>query len=436
MKSKFAPAALLAALASVGLSTASTNAQAADLLEVYQLAQQSDASYQAARYQLDAAREILPQARAALLPQVSASANAAINDTNNDGRGMYDSRTLSLSLVQPLYNQASFAGYSQAKLTLAQAEATFATAEQDLLLRVADRYFNVLRTLDNLQFAQSEKEAIARQLDQAERRFEVGLIAITDVKEAQAQYDLAVAREIAAQNSVATAREALYVTTGERVDTLDRLSEEAPLDTPQPADVEAWVEIAEDNNLSLAAARLAVRIAEEQISVNKAGHYPTLNLIGSYNNTESDGNSGDSESGSLMLKLDVPLYSGGGTSAAVRQARANALVAGQQAELQRRSTEQTARSAYLSVQSDISSVTALKQALVSTQVAADATQAGFDVGTRTAVEVLAALRNTYSAQANYRSGRYDYLLDRLRLQQAAGTLSLEDLESINSWLVP
>ncbi len=424
---------LSAALASAILSPL---AAAADLLDVYRLAQTNDASYQIARHQLDAARQALPQARSALGPQVGVSASVGFNDNNDDGRDTYRSDSVGISLTQPLYDRGARSNVQRADLSVSRAEADFSAAGQALMLRVAERYFGVLRAQNNLQFARSEKEAIARQLEQAERRFEVGLIAVTDVKEAQAQYDLAVAQEIAAQNSLASAREVLHLTTGEPVGELATLREDSPLPPPVPEDIDAWVETAQNNSLSLRAAQLAAREAARAVEISRSGRYPNVDLVASYNNVNSENPFSDGEGGAIAVQLNYSLYNAGSVDSQVAQALANASLASQQAELQRRSAVQQARDAYLSVLADISRARALKQALISTQVAAEATQAGFEVGTRTAVEVLAALRNTYRAQADYFGSRYDYLLDRLRLLQAAGTLVEVDLAQIDDWLQP
>jgi len=428
--SLFAAALLLASAALPSVTPA------ADLLEVYRLAQANDASYQIARYQLDAARQAAPQARSALGPQVGLSAEVGLSENNDDGRGSLRSDSVGISLTQPLYDRGARRDVQRADLTVSRAEADFSAAGQDLMLRVAERYFAVLHAQDSLQFARSEKEAIARQLDQAERRFEVGLIAVTDVKEAQAQYDLAVAREITAENTLASAREVLHLTTGEPVGELAPLREDSPLPPPVPEDIDAWVQTAQNNSLALRAARLAAREAAQVVEISRSGRYPNLDLVASYAKVDSENPFSDGEGGSLSLRLSYSLYNAGSVDSQVARALANARVADEQAELQRRRAVQQARDAYLSLLADISRAGALKQALISTQVAAEATQAGFEVGTRTAVEVLAALRNTYRAQADYLGSRYDYLLDRLRLLQAAGTLGGGDLAKIDNWLQP
>ena len=421
-------------LALISLSFAA-QVQAEDLMDIYRSALENDPQFLAAQYQQQASLEGRQQARSQLLPQVGLSGNIARTESDGDGRGFYHSDSISLSLTQTIYNKADYIGLSQADMRSEQARLEYAGSRQDLILRAAESYFAVLAASDNLEFARSEKNAIARQLEQAERRFEVGLIAITDVKEAQARHDLAIAQEIASENRLANAREAMRVLTGSDATNLRALNESSPLDPPVPGDSEAWVNMASENSLSLSSARLAVEIARESIALQRAARYPDTELVGSYTDSHSDGLMGDSRTTQLRVQVSVPLYAGGAISSRVREARANFEVARQQYETNRRSVEQQTRNAYRNVLAGISRAQALKQALVSTQSGAEATEAGFEVGTRTAVEVLTALRETYSAQADYSSARYDYILELLRLRQAAGVLDVSDLEQVNQWLV-
>ncbi|MCB1754940.1 MAG: TolC family outer membrane protein [Gammaproteobacteria bacterium] len=411
-------------------------AQAENLLDVYHLALKNDAQFRSASYQYESALETRKQARAAFLPQIQAGGTSGLNDVNDDRNETYNSNRLSLSLNQSIYSRANRIVSKQADLTIAQAQAELTAAEQDLIFRSASVYFGVLAAEENLIFAQSEKKAIEQQLEQAERRFEVGLIAITDVKEAQAAYDLAVAEEIAAENNLANAREALRVVTGQNVENYQPLGEEAPLIKPDPQEVEMWVNTAETQNLSLHVAEYSAEIANQQIEAARSGHFPTLSAGASYANTSQDGGTGDSEIGALQLQLDVPIYSGGLVSSQTRQAKSQAKLAAEQYELTRRNVAQQTRNAYRGVLAGISRVIALERALQSTQIAAEATETGFEVGTRTAVEVLQSLRDVFRARANYSSARYDYILNTLALKQAAGILELTDLEAINGWLTP
>ncbi len=323
---------------------------------------------------------------------------------------------------------------SQADLRIVQADAEYASARQSLLLRSAERYFSILAARDNLEFTGSEKNAIKRQLEQAERRFEVGLIAITDVKEAQAQYDLAVAEEIAAENQLATANEAMRVLTGDYQRALLSLDDKSPLVAPTPENIEAWVGIANENNLQLRIARIDTEITKKSIALERAARLPDTSLIGSYINRHDDGLLGDSELTQIRIQVSVPLYTGGLVGSRVREANANFELARLQQDSERRSTEQQTRDAYRNVRAGISRINALKRALISTQSAAEATEAGFDVGTRTAVEVLISLRGVFRARADHAAARYNYILNSLRLRQAVGTLSVSDIEKVNSLL--
>lgn len=422
---------------SAALSTAVSGfARAENLLDVYQLALKNDAQFRGVTYNYESSLETRVQAKAAFLPQVQAQGSAGMNDINDDRNDTYSSNTFTLSLNQSIYNRATQIVSKQADLGIAQAQAELTSADQDLIFRTANVYFGVLSAQENLVFAQSEKKAIEQQLEQANRRFEVGLIAITDVKEAQAAYDLAVAEEIAAENALANAREALRVVTNRGIENYSTLIDNAPLIKPEPEDIESWVNTAETSNLSLRVAEYSAEIANQQIEAARSGHYPTLGAGASYVKTQRDGGTGDSEFGSMQLQLDVPIYSGGLISSQTRQAKSQAKFAAEQYELTRRNVAQQTRNSYNGVLAGISRVKALERALQSTQIAAEATETGFEVGTRTAVEVLQSLRDVYRARANYSSARYDYILNTLALKQAAGILGLEDLEAVNSWLNP
>ncbi|MEM7293834.1 MAG: TolC family outer membrane protein [Pseudomonadota bacterium] len=425
---------LLLAVACLALCTARTGLAANDLLATYRAALQNDPVFQAAEYARLASVEVRPQAESAQLPQITLDANIARNDVNDDQRGNFHSDSLGVTVTQSIYRRSTGINLTLADLQIEQARLEYVAAQQSLVLRSAENYFAVLAADDTLQFARSEKSAIERQLEQTNRRYEVGLIAITDVKEAQARFDLAVAQEIAAENQLAAAREAMRVLTGTAPEDLTPLREDAELPAPSPPRAEAWVEIARESNIALQVARLDSELAREAIGLERTAGEPTADLIGNYTNSHNDGFAGDSESGQIRLQLTVPLYTGGLVNSRVRQARANFELTKQQHFSAQRTAEQQTRDAYRNVIAGISRANALKQALLSTQSGAEATQSGFDVGTRTAVEVLAALRETYSAQADYSRARYDVILDSLRLKQAAGTLSLEDLETINPWL--
>lgn len=407
----------------------------ADLKYVYEQARQYDAEYSAAQFELDAARQRIPVARSTFLPQMALGGEAGISTLADDGEGPYGETVLSLSLSQTLFNRANGKLLEQAEQSVVQAEAQYLALGQTLILRVATAYFDVLRAEANLEFSQSELEAISRQLEQAERRFDVGLVPVTDVRSAQAQRDLAVAQEIAATNQLSTAREALLLITGENPDQLSVPGDDLPLLPPSPANLDAWVELAMDQNLELVIARLANDSTHTQIDIERASRYPTLDLIGSAasSTTERVGQN-DTDIAEIKLQLQLPLLTGGLVKAQVAQAQALARSSDEQLLAQERATVQQTRDGYRGVQATISRVRALRQALVSTQKAAEATEAGFRAGTRTSVEVLQALRDTFSARSDYAGARYDYIINSLSLKAAAGTLSESDIDSVNKFL--
>ena len=418
------------------LSVIYGTAGAESLMEVYDLARDNDAQYRVFTYNYEATLENRNQSRAAYLPSVNATGTAGMIEIVDDRQGPYETTELSLSLNQLLFSRTAQVATKQADLTIAQAQAQLTAAEQDLIFRAASAYFGVLAARENLVFAESERKAIEQQLEQANRRFEVGLIAVTDVKEAQAAYDLSVAAEIVAENDLANAREALRVMTGKEISDYLVLADDAPLIRPEPENVDEWVRTAETSNLTLRVAEYDAELANKAIDEARAGHYPTLGAGAVYTDTHRNGGTGDAEVANIALQLDVPIYSGGLVSSQTRQAKSLARAAAEQYELTRRSTAQAARNAYRGVLASISQVQALEQALQSTQTAAEATQTGFEVGTRTAVDVLGALRDTYQARANYSSARYNYIINSLGLKQAAGILAPVDLEAVNNWLRP
>jgi len=430
--------------ASTVLLLGSTVSHAEDLLDIYRSAQESDPQLLAAEAGNQAAQEVRSQSRAALLPQLNLSADYThhetdIQDSTTGATGStdYDSNGYSVSLVQSIYHHDYYVQLKQSDARIAQANAEYEGAKQGLILRAADAYFNVLAAQDSLTTAEATKRAFAQQLRQTQQRFDVGLSAITDVHEAQAAYDSAVAAEIAAQSQLDTSRENLREIIGRDPVALALLKDDMPLLPPEPADITQWVEQAQKQNLSLLAAEAAARAAQEELNRRQAGHYPTLDLVAShaYSDTMDAPTFGsESTDNRIGVQLKVPLYSGGLTTAQTREARALYTQAQEALEQQRRATVRETRSAYLGVTTGISQVKARKQALASAQTALEATQAGFEVGTRTIVDVLNSQRVRYTAQSDYLRTRYDYLLATLRLKQAAGSLSVEDIAQMNDWL--
>lgn len=428
------------------LLAASVMGKADDLIDIYQLAVASDPQLRQAEAAYRAVKATKRQAKAGLFPQLTLSANVVRDrqEITSSSSPFFSPSTIfsttkgyNLNLSQALYHRDLFVQLREADADIAQAEASYKAAQLDLAVRATDRYFNVLAATDNLDFAQAEKKANQRLLEQAKQRFEVGLIAITDVNEAQAAYDLSVAREITAHNQLTLAKEALREITGQFHSKLQPLKEDVALPSPQPADAKQWVDTALQQNYQLLAAKAGVNKARQEVELNRSGHYPQLDVVASYGYSDvSAGLFGGSESneGKIGLQLNLPLYQGGGTSARVRSAVYRLTQAKEALEQQRRTTDRQTRSAYLAVIDAISSVKALKQALISTQSALDATQAGYEVGTRTIVDVLQSQRNVFDAQRNYAKARYDYVVGSLRLKQAAGMLNDEDMQEINRWL--
>lgn len=427
------------------------NAAALDFLQALEKAEISDPDILAAEFNYQAVEATYGQSLSALLPNINLSVYETSNDqetSNTSGTGLYTNTTseydrsgYTLSLTQSIYNHSLYQTLKQTDLNIAGETANINAARQSLILRVAEAYYNILGAQDNLKFTEAEKTAIGQQLEQTKRRFDVGLIAITDVKESQAQYDISVAQEISARNLLANYFAALRSIIGEKPRSINPLIEEIALQPPDPADIGQWVDTALKNNLALKTAQFSFEAAQKQVSINRAGHYPSLDLTVQHTDDSLDGDgvsftseSRDSTDTSISLQLRVPIYSGGYTNASVKQAIALKEQARALRDKAYRQTEQQCRDSYRGVTTAIAEVKAYKQALISTQTAYEATQAGFEVGTRTAVEVLAALREQYRAERDYARARYQYILNLLRLKQAAGILSKSDVVKVNQWL--
>ncbi len=419
-------------------------ARANSLIDIYSMAKQSDTDIHIAESRYNAEYQARPIARANILPQASISANTTDNRRKVDGTTFgiqgdtvdFNEHGYTLSINQALYHHDFYVQLRQAKNSVARAQIDLDAARQDLMVRSADAYFNVLATQDALTFRKSEKEAIGRQLEQAKKRFEVGLIAITDVKEAQASYDLVTAREIDAQNAVEISKAALEVIIAQRIDLLHPLSDRMELVWPEPNDPEDWVYKALEQNLTLLSSEYTTQIANQEIKLQQSRHLPTLDIVASHLDNDTGGLTGsrEQEDTRIGIELNIPLITGGRTYYRTKEARYNAELAQNQHEKVRRETIQNTRDAYLNTIAGISRVKALARALESTQAAAQAAEAGFQVGTRTSVDVLLALQETFLAKQDHSRARYDYLLNTLRLKQAAGILSVDDLLKIDGWL--
>lgn len=410
-------------------------ASAENLLQIYKLAQENDPTYKAALATRDSAYESVKQSRGAFLPNISLSASISERDSDNEfSSDTSDGETTSYSvnLSQPIYDPTTYATHSQNKNFVMQADADFKSAEQNLIIRVSRQYFRVLGALDNLEFSKAELEANARQLEQTKQRFEVGLVAITDVHEAQARFDLSVSQKIEAENILDNELEALRAITGKYHSNLAALQEESPLSAADPDDIEHWTKLALEQNPDLVSTLQFVEQSRDSIDLQRAGHKPTLDVRSSFSHSEND--NFDNDSTTVSINFNMSLFRGGSVSAAVRQAEHNLTRAMENLEEARRETQRQARNAFLGVRSTVAQVKALKQAVISSQSRLKASEAGFDVGTRTTVDVLDARRELYNSQRQYARSRYDYILQKLQLKQAAGMLGQQDLVQVNSWL--
>jgi len=413
---------------------------AEDLLTVYQQALDADPTFRAADAAYLAALEARPQSRAALLPVLSLSGNVSREryDPRTTGPRTYaTNKTYTLGLSQPVFRLDRFIALEQADSLIAQADAEYTAAQQDLAIRVATTYFSLLGAQDNLAFVRADKLALTRTLDQARQRFEVGLAAITDSLKAQAAYDIAVSDEISAEQLLADSREALRELTGKLPDQPAILQADIPLVSPEPAEEEEWVTAASEQNPLVLAARAAATTAREEVRVQRSGHLPTLDATASYSYRDSNFSGViplERDDSAIGLELNLPLYQGGLITSQTRQSRHLYNQAMEEQARQQRAVERQTRDNYRGVISGISRVNALARAIQSNEKAYEAAQAGFDVGTRDIVDVLDAQRELLRARRDHARARYDYLLDTLRLKQAAGILQESDLAQVNEWL--
>jgi len=467
----------------VALALLGSAAQAENLLEVYQAATRNDPLIREAEARKFAALEAKPQARSLLLPQVDVQGDAYMSSADTQGyqrqfREIVDPVTgetkvetvtvpytnttdtdsywsYNAQVTQTLFRWDQWQQLKQADSQVALAEANYRAAQQDLMVRVAQRYFDVLAAEDTLSAAEATAQAVSRQLEQAEKRFEVGLIAITDVQEARAAHDSATAGVIAAKRTLASTQELLRELTGEFYGSLVKPAAEMPLDQPQPLDEQQWVDDALEQNLEVIAARLGVDIAKSNVKIAQAGYMPTLDLYASYGESGSDATSLtrlpkeftdpdnpprrfpadlDRQSDQVGIRLNVPIFTGGLTRSRVREQTYLHRAERERLEGAMRGAERQTRDAYLGVLAEKARVAALQQAVKSNQTALEATEAGFEVGTRTTVDVLDARRRLFESQRDYARSRYDYLINLVRLKSAAGVLMPPDLAQINGFL--
>jgi outer membrane protein len=437
----------LSLIAATMVASLCAPAHGADLIQTYELARQSDPQLQQAESARYAEAENIVQARAGLLPNVGGTADLTRSSTDGELGGgdtfsnTNRTRTYNVRLQQSIYDHSNYTRLRGARASTSRVDAEYGAALNSLLLRVAERYFDVLTAVESLVSARAEERAVKRQLEQAEQRFEVGLTAITDVHEARARYDGARANAIAAQNALDDARESLAELTGRAVDSFRALGDELPLDPPNPVGAEAWVEMAVANNPALTARQFAVEAADHGIDTARAGHLPTLGMgINFRDNSVIRGEVGpfgtrSTETETIGLTLTVPIFEGFATQSRVRQAVHRRDIAVDQFEAERRGVLRQTRNAYRAVIAGISEVEARSQALVSARSALEATQAGFEVGTRTIVDVLLSQQQLFAAQREYARSRHNFIVNNLRLKGAAGVIEISDLQIYNRLLV-
>lgn len=465
---------------SVLILLSSSSVWADNLLDVYNLAKDGDPTYLASDAGRMATSERVNQSFASLLPQISATASYTVSDSESGSttKGLYtpaDSNIppvnfsntntsksdstqtgYTIRLSQEIYNHSTWLNLRQAEKRALQSKINHEGSKQDLIIRVAEAYFNVLAAQDSVAFSKAETEAVSKELAQTKQRFEVGLIAMTDVHEAQSRHDRALANQIAAKNSLDNTHELLRLITGQYHYDLLSLKDEIRLQNPQPEDIKKWTKRAEESNINVQASKIGLDIAKKSISISQAGHLPSVDLSASYRDSDTDTdipsspnfdddnvflgtNSGInrdsfSKNASISVNFNIPIYSGGRTNSQVKESQKLYLQAAHNLEAEHRRAISSTRSSYLGVVAAVSSVNALKQAVLSSQSALEATQAGFEVGTRTIVDVLLQTQQLFDAKRQHARARYDYIINTLKLKQAAGLLSEDDLAQINKML--
>ncbi|EGQ8089963.1 outer membrane channel protein TolC [Vibrio vulnificus] len=434
---------LLPLLIGAALGSLSSSVWADSLAEIYDLAKQNDPQLLSVQAKRDAAFEAVTSSRSTLLPQINLTAgyNLKRGDTDLDAGATIDNDqnalTAGINFSQELYQRSSWITLDNAEKTARQADAAYAATQQGLILRTAQAYFEVLKAQDNLEFVRAEKAAVARQLEQTKQRFEVGLSAITDVHDAQAQYDGVLADEVLAENSLTNSYEALREITGQEHKNLNVLDTKRFSASRSNASAETLIEEAQEKNLSLLSARITKDIAKDNISLASSGHLPSLTLDGGYNyaDVSSSTNDGTTNNFNVGVNLVVPLYTGGNTSSQTKQAEFNYVAASQDLEATYRSVVKEVRAQNNNINASIGALRAYEQSVVSARSALEATEAGFDVGTRTIVDVLDATRRLYDANKNLSNARYNYILSVLQLRQAVGTLSEQDVLDVDAGLI-
>ena len=427
------------------LGTAAVPAWAADLLSIYRDAQTSDAKLASAVAFLDAQREKPNQARAAFFPLINATGQASRQKTDTTIASVQTNRSTSprsiaLSLTQPLFRPAAWVNYEQSKLVVSQAEAQFIASQQDLIVRTAQAYFDVLAAQDVLKTLATQKKAISEQFESAKRNFEVGTATVTDQQEAQSRYDLVVAQEIAAQNDLMAKQSAVEAIIGKSIPTLAELRQDIELSSPSPARMDDWVNAAQTSNPQVITGQLGLEQAKRNIQLAKTGHLPTLDLTGQIAKSQQSVFTGggqasaEIQSNTIGLSLAIPLFAGGNVSSQVREKERLLTQAEQDLLNASRSATLGVRQTFVGVQSGLAQIKALQAAEKSSQLALDSNKLGYEVGVRINIDVLNAQQQLATTRRDLYKAKYDTLMNGLRLKQAAGTLKADDLAEINAAL--
>jgi outer membrane protein len=421
-------------------------------MAVYRDAMAYDAQFAAARAALDAGREKLPQGRAGLLPNIGLTGSTVWNESDTNFRGpiasresQYNTNGWTVSLTQPLFRWQNWVAYTQSELAVVQAEAQFSLARQELIVRTVVAYFDVLLAQDVLATTQAQKVSIAEQLESAKRNFEVGTATITDSQEAQSRYDLAIAQEIAAQNDLDVKRQVLRTVIGKEPEGLKTVKSGVRLASPQPADIEKWAEMAESGSANVQIFQAVYEIATREIEKQRAGHYPTLDLVATQGRSSTtnttvtgagigSGFGSDTNTNTIGLQLSIPIFAGGATSSRTREAVALKEKATADLDNARRTAALNARQGYLGVNAGLAQVRAYEAALISSQSALDSNKLGYEVGVRINIDVLNAQSQLFDTRQKLAKSRMDTLIALLRLKAAAGSLNEEDVASINALL--
>ncbi|WP_268866820.1 TolC family outer membrane protein [Methylobacillus arboreus] len=438
-------------LAMAGLISCQAQAEnGQNLLDIYEIALSSDPTLAAARSGNLAAQEKIEQGKALYRPTVNFTTEASHSETDirylgdnaifrNAGRESFEVFGFGVNFTQPILRKENWVQYKQAQTQVSQADKQLMLSQQDLMLRSAQAYFDVLMAQDQIDLINSQKAAIAEQLEQAKANFEVGTATITDVNEAQARFDLLKAQEITVHNDYEVRKRAVQAIIGRLPERLATVRQDLQTRPPQPLDMEQWVTLAAQNNLELSIQQEALQLASQEVERMNAGHWPTLDMVGSYADTRSGGSPNgfgtDLQNATIGLRLNIPLYQGGAISSRVREAISNQQKAMDEVEAARRKSELDTRQAYLSLTGSVAQVQAYEQALNSSQSQLDSTNLGYEVGVRNSVDVLNAQQQLFTAKRDLLQSRYGYLMNVLRLKYAIGLLNEADLAEVNERLV-